>query len=218
MISSRISNIISDPLSLLYTIPGILIGLTVHEWAHAFVAYKLGDPTAKDQGRMTLNPFAHLDLFGILCLLFVGFGWARPVPVNPRNFKNYRRDDILVSIAGICMNLITAFVFMIMLCLGVFKWRLGNNDAFYSIISSIVAINLSLAVFNLIPIYPLDGSHVFDSLLMNKIPKVCMFLHKYGQYILIALLVFGIVSSVLGTVVNWLWNIFLRAALWIIGL
>lgn len=106
----RLSSILQDPLSLLYTLPAIIIGLTVHEWAHAFAADKLGDPTAKNLGRMTLNPFAHIDLFGFLCLLVVGFGWAKPVPVNPRNFKNYRRDDIIVSLAGIAMNLVVAFL------------------------------------------------------------------------------------------------------------
>ena len=115
----RLSSILQDPLSLLYTLPAIIIGLTVHEWAHAFAADKLGDPTAKNLGRMTLNPFAHIDLFGFLCLLVVGFGWAKPVPVNPRNFKNYRRDDIIVSLAGIAMNLVVAFFATILFYFGI---------------------------------------------------------------------------------------------------
>ena len=200
----RLSSILQDPLSLLYTLPAIIIGLTVHEWAHAFAADKLGDPTAKNLGRMTLNPFAHIDLFGFLCLLVVGFGWAKPVPVNPRNFKNYRRDDIIVSLAGIAMNLVVAFFATILFYFGVYRWNLGSNEAFYTIFLSIVMINLSLAVFNLLPIYPLDGSHVFESLFMRYIPRFFMFLRQYGQYILIALLVSGLVSTVLGTVVGWL--------------
>ena len=214
----RLSSILQDPLSLLYTLPAIIIGLTVHEWAHAFAADKLGDPTAKNLGRMTLNPFAHIDLFGFLCLLVVGFGWAKPVPVNPRNFKNYRRDDIIVSLAGIAMNLVVAFFATILFYFGVYRWNLGSNEAFYTIFLSIVTINLSLAVFNLLPIYPLDGSHVFESLFMRYIPKFFMFLRQYGQYILIALLVSGLVSTVLGTVVNWLFEGFSSVAIAILRL
>lgn len=214
----RLSSILQDPLSLLYTLPAIIIGLTVHEWAHAFAADKLGDPTAKNLGRMTLNPFAHIDLFGFLCLLVVGFGWAKPVPVNPRNFKNYRRDDIIVSLAGIAMNLVVAFFATILFYFGVYHWNLGSNEAFYTIFLSIVTINLSLAVFNLLPIYPLDGSHVFESLFMRYIPKFFMFLRQYGQYILIALLVSGLVSTVLGTVVGWLFEGFSSVAIAILRL
>lgn len=214
----RLSSILQDPLSLLYTLPAIIIGLTVHEWAHAFAADKLGDPTAKNLGRMTLNPFAHIDLFGFLCLLVVGFGWAKPVPVNPRNFKNYRRDDIIVSLAGIAMNLVVAFFATFLFYFGVYRWNLGSNEAFYTIFLSIVTINLSLAVFNLLPIYPLDGSHVFESLFMRYIPKFFMFLRQYGQYILIALLVSGLVSTVLGTVVSWLFEGFSSVAIAILRL
>lgn len=214
----RLSSIPQDPLSLLYTLPAIIIGLTVHEWAHAFAADKLGDPTAKNLGRMTLNPFAHIDLFGFLCLLVVGFGWAKPVPVNPRNFKNYRRDDIIVSLAGIAMNLVVAFFATILFYFGVYRWNLGSNEAFYTIFLSIVTINLSLAVFNLLPIYPLDGSHVFESLFMRYIPRFFMFLRQYGQYILIALLVSGLVSTVLGTVVGWLFEGFSSVAIAILRL
>lgn len=214
----RLSSILQDPLSLLYTLPAIIIGLTVHEWAHAFAADKLGDPTAKNLGRMTLNPFAHIDLFGFLCLLVVGFGWAKPVPVNPRNFKNYRRDDIIVSLAGIAMNLVVAFFATILFYFGVYRWNFGSNEAFYTIFLSIVTINLSLAVFNLLPIYPLDGSHVFESLFMRYIPKFFMFLRQYGQYILIALLVSGLVSTVLGTVVGWLFEGFSSVAIAILRL
>ena len=214
----RLSSILQDPLSLLYMLPAIIIGLTVHEWAHAFAADKLGDPTAKNLGRMTLNPFAHIDLFGFLCLLVVGFGWAKPVPVNPRNFKNYRRDDIIVSLAGIAMNLVVAFFATILFYFGVYRWNLGSNEAFYTIFLSIVMINLSLAVFNLLPIYPLDGSHVFESLFMRYIPRFFMFLRQYGQYILIALLVSGLVSTVLGTVVGWLFEGFSSVAIAILRL
>jgi len=164
---SRFLSLFQNPLQLLYILPAILIGMTVHEWAHAFAAYKLGDPTAKNLGRMTLNPIAHFDLFGFICLLLVGFGWAKPVPVNSRYFKHFKRDDIIVSLAGITTNILVAFVFSFVYVAGFLKWGLGTNEAFTSIIGSIISINLALAIFNLIPIYPLDGSHVAESLYMK---------------------------------------------------
>lgn len=216
---SRIQNILSgNVLDILYTLPAILIGLTVHEWAHAFAAYKIGDPTARNLGRMTLNPIAHIDLFGFLCLLLTGFGWAKPVPINPRNFKDYKRDEILVSLAGICTNLLTAFLFILLFYIGMYKLNLYDNAAFVNIFYAVVIVNLSLAVFNLLPLYPLDGSHVFECLLGHRMPRLFQFLHQYGQYILIILLITGLVGNLLGTVVSWLFNGFSAAALAVIGL
>ena len=215
---SRFLQIFQNPLQLLYTLPAILIGLTVHEWAHAYAAYRLGDPTARNLGRMTLNPIAHIDLIGFLMLILVGFGWAKPVPVNPRNFKNYKRDDIIVSLAGIFMNLITAFLFSFVYVAGILKWGLGTNEAFLTIFGSIITINLALAIFNLIPIYPLDGSHVLEALLIRKIPRFFMFLRQYGQWILLALLFTGIVSTVLGFLISGISSGFFTLAAWFVNL
>ena len=215
---SRLAQLFQNPLQFLYILPAILIGLTVHEWAHAYAAYRLGDPTAKNLGRMTLNPLAHIDPIGFVMLLLVGFGWAKPVPVTPRNFKNYRRDDIIVSLAGIATNLIVAFLFSFVYVAGILKWGLATNEAFMSIIGSIISINLTLAVFNLIPIYPLDGSHVAESLLMHKIPRVFMFLRQYGQWILLALLFTGIVSTVLGFLISGISSGFFTLAAWFVNL
>ena len=108
---SRIAQIFSDPLSILYTLPAVLIGLTVHEWAHAFAAYKLGDPTARDMGRMTLNPFAHIDWIGFISLLLLGFGWAKPVMVNPMNMRgNPRTSMAIVALAGPLSNFVMAVI------------------------------------------------------------------------------------------------------------
>jgi Zn-dependent protease len=209
---------IQNPLQLLYVLPAILIGMTVHEWAHAYAAYRLGDPTARNLGRMTLNPLAHFDVFGFLMLLLIGFGWAKPVPVNPRNFKNFRRDDIIVSLAGITTNFIVAFLFSFVYVAGVVKWGLGTNTAFTSIFSSIIIINLSLALFNLIPIYPLDGSHVLESLLVRKIPRFFMFMRQYGQWVLILLLISGVAISVLSYLVSGIFNGFVSFAAGVINL
>ena len=215
---SRFLQIFQNPLQLLYALPAILIGLTVHEWAHAYAAYRLGDPTARNLGRMTLNPIAHIDLIGFLMLILVGFGWAKPVPVNPRNFKNYKRDDIIVSLAGIITNLITAFLFSFVYVAGILKWGLGTNEAFLTIFGSIITINLALAIFNLIPIYPLDGSHVLEALLIRKIPRFFMFLRQYGQWILLALLFTGIVSTVLGFLISGISSGFFTLAAWFVNL
>ena len=214
---SRIAQILQNPLQLLYTLPAIIIGLTVHEWAHAYAAYRLGDPTARNLGRMTLNPLAHFDVFGFLCLLFVGFGWAKPVPINPRNFRHFKRDDIIVSLSGITMNLLVAFVFSFVYVAGVFKWGLGGNAAFTTIFLSIITINLSLMVFNLIPIYPLDGSHVLESLLVRKMPRFFMFMRQYGQIVLLVLLVSGAVGTVLSYAVSGIAGGFITLASRIIG-
>ena len=215
---SRIAQLFQNPLQFLYVLPAIIIGLTVHEWAHAYAAFRLGDPTAKNLGRMTLNPIAHVDIIGFLMLLLVGFGWAKPVPVNPRNFKNYKRDDIIVSLAGIFTNIIVAFLFSFVYVAGILKWGLGTNEAFMSIIGSIITINLALAIFNLIPIYPLDGSHVAESLLMRKIPRVFMFLRQYGQFILLGLLFLGAISYVLSFLISAISGGFFTVAAWFVNL
>ena len=217
-ILSRIAQLFQNPLQFLYILPAIIIGLTVHEWAHAYAAYRLGDPTARNMGRMTLNPIAHIDPIGFIMLLLVGFGWAKPVPINSRNFKHFKRDDIIVSLAGITMNILVAFVFSFIYVAGFLKWGLGTNEAFTSIIGSIISINLALAIFNLIPIYPLDGSHVAESLLMHKIPRVFWFLRQYGQFILLALLLTNIVSTVLGYLISGITSGFFSVAAWVINL
>ena len=215
---SRIAQLFQNPLQFLYILPAIIIGLTVHEWAHAYAAYRLGDPTARNAGRMTLNPLAHIDLFGFAMLLLVGFGWAKPVPVNSRYFKHFKRDDIIVSLAGITTNILVAFVFSFVYVAGFLKWGLGTNEAFTSIIGSIISINLALAIFNLIPIYPLDGSHVAESLFMSKIPRFFMFLRQYGQFILLALLLTNVVSIALGYLVSGITSGFFSVAAWLINL
>lgn len=214
---SKLTGWFTDPLatlqSTLMMLPAVIIGLTFHEWAHAFVAHLCGDDTARDLGRLTLNPIAHIDLVGFLSLLFLGFGWATPVPVNSRRFKHFKRDDIFVALAGITANLVLAFVFSIVpFLLAIAFPSLLQLENFWTVFQYIVVINLSLMVFNLIPLFPLDGAHVLEALLMRKIPKFCFFLRQYGRYIMLALLITGLIGKLLSPVVNFLFN-----RLWYIG-
>ena len=175
---SSLNELLNDPLafleSLLYRVPAMLIALVLHEWAHGFVAYKLGDPTAKQMGRLSLNPLRHLDPLGTALLFLVGFGWAKPVPIDPRYFKNKHRDDLLVSIAGITMNLIIFIVFYTLYyvalraavsCGFLVRWQgafyyAENKSWLFDYLTGVMqytaVISLSLAVFNLLPVPPLD--------------------------------------------------------------
>ena len=185
----------------LYLLPAILIGLSFHEFAHAAAAYALGDQTPKLQGRVTINPIAHVDPFGFIALIFIGFGWGRPVQVNPMNFKNMRRDGIIVDLAGVTMNFILAILFA-----GVFKLLILWNPAFMStymgnviveLIYNIIMINIVLMLFNLLPVPPLDGfgiiTEVFD---LRKRPFYYQ-LYNNGFVILLLLMMFDVTEKVL---------------------
>ena len=174
----------------------VLVCVSGHEFAHAYVAKKMGDDTAQKMGRYTLNPLAHLDLFGTLAFFVFGFGWAKPVPVNPVKFKEYRKGIFLTSIAGIVANIFMAFFasgFYVLF----YRLSLIETNQFISFIISffkiifayLTIINLQLAIFNLIPIAPLDGFNMVYSLTKEG-NRVVKFLFKYGSFILIGLLIF----------------------------
>ena len=177
------------------SLPGIIIAMVIHEWAHARVAYALGDYTPKLDGRLTLNPAAHIDIIGMLMLFVVHFGWAKPVRINPNNFRNPRRDDILVSLAGPFSNLVMAFVTLIVLLLLV-KIGVPLSDGAYSVLQLIMIININFAIFNMLPIPPLDGSQVLRNLLPYKMAYYFSYIERYSFLILIIFLMTPILSYV----------------------
>lgn len=191
---------------LLLLLPAIIIGLTFHEFAHGWVANYLGDPTAKNEGRLTLNPLPHIDPVGFLMLLLFRFGWAKPVPVNPFYFRGDRaRGMLLVSLAGPAANLVVAFVTAMLLRLGVHN--LIPFPYVEILLYLTIKINVVLAIFNLLPIPPLDGSKILASLF----PRQTGFIHgmeTYGMVILLLLLLTGVLGKVLWPAVNSVSGIF----------
>ena len=210
--------LLQDPIQLILVLPCILVSLTFHEWAHGYAANKCGDMTAKMYGRLSLNPLAHLDPIGSVCMLLFGFGWAKPVPIDPRYFKNKHRDDLLVSVAGIAMNLLIFIVFYTLyyaaLRAGVSSGLLVRwQGAFYyaqskswlfeyltGVMQYTAVISLSLAVFNLLPVPPLDGSHLFNDLFLKKNLFVSRTIARYGMGIVMVLSLTGILGKGLGFV------------------
>lgn len=224
----------------------IIFSLSLHEWGHAYAAHINGDDTARNMGRMTLNPIAHIDPMGFILLLVVGFGWAKPVPVNPRNYRNYRKGELMVSFAGIFMNLMLALIAaLIASVLASFDLRAmgyevtapvirivsyGASDTtvpwqIYQFLYILGGLNCCLAVFNLIPVYPLDGSHIFE-LFFGKLvgAKALMWLHRNGTYILYGLLILSAVLSrvsdfsPIGTAAYWIYDKFCALFAWLAGL
>ena len=191
-------------LNMLIALPGIVIGLSFHEFGHAFVSDRLGDPTPRTQGRVTLNPLAHFDPVGFLALMFCGFGWGIPVEVNSRYYKHPRRDELLVSLAGVVMNLIVAIVFSFIVhfvYINVPYDKLSDGTlmgTLFNILLQVVIVNVVLMVFNLIPVPPLDGSKILSELLPPSMAwKFDNLVGRYGFYILIALVFTGITGAII---------------------
>ena len=171
-----------------------MFALSFHEFAHAWMASKCGDNTAARMGRLTLNPMAHLDVIGSLMILFVGFGWAKPVPVDSRNLRDPRKDMMKVAAAGPLSNLLLAMLAgMAWRLLGGINFLLDTN--FPVLIFYFTQINIALAVFNLIPVSPLDGSQIFSGYLMKTNPELALKIQSYGPQVLFGLILFGYVTG-----------------------
>lgn len=188
-------------------IPGIIVGISFHEFAHGWAAYKMGDPTPKFQGRLTVNPKAHIDPVGLVALLFAGFGWGRPVEINPNNFKNRRKGEFITALAGVVMNLLLAIAFAIiikiMLMLGGTAFAATSiGSIIIEILVYVIQINLVLMVFNLIPVPPLDGFTVVTELFNVKHTPAYYTVCRYGSLILLALILFDVTQMILSPCVN----------------
>ena len=195
-----------SPQELVIVIPVFLLALTIHEFAHGWVANRLGDPTARLQGRLTLNPMAHLDIIGTIAIVLIGFGWAKPVPVDARYFRQPRRDTVLVAVAGPLSNLILAV--SISLLLQVMPWAalgpewLWLTKPLYVMLNWSVVINVLLAVFNLLPIPPLDGSRVVAGLLPLRQAISYSRIEPYGFIVIFLLFYTGIIQPVFSPIVG----------------
>lgn len=212
-------------IDILYSLPAIFLAFSFHEFAHAFIAYHMGDVTPKMQGRLTLDPLAHVDWIGLIMFAIFGFGWAKPVQVNSSNFRNRRWSDILVSIAGPMANIVLAFFafFIIHILGGTFS--LNNYGSInsgmailLSILYKIVSLNIIFAFLNLIPIPPFDGYKIVKTLFFRKNIKLFWLLERYSIIILFAMIIFNIFSFIISFPYTFTYRYLDRFTAWLVGL
>ena len=220
MVVITLTNLITNPgalFSLLASIPGVLLAITFHEYAHGLVAYKLGDNTAKDEGRLSLNPLAHLDPIGTLMLLFAGFGWGKPVHVDSRNYTrkiSMEKGEAIVSAAGPLMNIILAFIFTLIYC-AIYKF--AGAGFLHSTMGSVlmlmifytISINVGLGVFNLIPLPPLDGSKIIMPFLPYKAKEWFINNEQIFYLVFVVLWITGLAGIIISPAISWITNGFL---------
>ena len=186
--------------TILATIVAIAVAISVHEFGHAYSAHLLGDDTAKMYGRMTLDPAKHLDFMGLIAMLIVHIGWAKPVPVNPNNFKNYKVGNVIVSLAGVTANIITAIV-----CVLINKYI--NMTAINLIAQYVIVYNVGFAAFNLLPIPPLDGWGVISSFIPYKYREIAYKYESMSSIIFLVLIFTGAYSLFVSPIINLIWQI-----------
>ena len=197
-----ISILLDNPVIFILIIISLTFALCVHEFSHGYVAYIYGDETAYRMGRLTLNPLAHLDPIGSMMILFLGVGYAKPVPVVPSNLRNPRKDMIKVAIAGPASNFILSFIgILIFTLLG--KLGLQQNN-FHLLFSYFIIINIYLGLFNLIPIYPLDGGQIFGNMIAKYNPNIFRQLNEYGPKILLIIIAISILSQGRISIIGWI--------------
>jgi len=199
-----------DILRMLYQLPGIIIGLTCHEFAHAKTADLLGDDTPRLQGRTSLNPLVHIDIIGFILIMIVGFGWAKPVQINPYNFKNRKRDDILVSLAGPLTNILLACVFLgLIKVLYFLPLSFLSTDTLNILVNMFfyaAGINVVLCVFNLVPLPPLDGSHIVFGLTGLNNTRFYYKLSQMSTLILLVLIITNILGKIIGPPISFIFK------------
>ncbi len=210
-----------EMISTLLTLPGVIIAISFHEFAHAYAAYKLGDDTPKMQGRLNLNPLSHIDPVGIVMLIFVHIGWGKPVEINPRNFdRKYSMDkgEAIVSVAGPLMNFVLAILFTIIYC-AIFKFAPATfilsqtGDILLLVISATIAVNVGLGVFNLIPLPPLDGSKIFRNILPYNAKAWIDRNEKWFYIIFLLIWITGLAGTIISPIIDAITN----GILWLVG-
>ena len=193
------NQLIFDFLRLIASLLAVAVVLTMHEFAHAFIAYKCGDPTPKFSGRLSLNPMRHFDILGLVLFAFAGFGWAKPVPINPNNFRHYKRGLAFTAIAGVVTNYLSAFIFypLLLIVISYVQTPFIALDTFlYYLFLFLYSYSLAFSVFNLIPLPPLDGWRVVEAV-NRKRGKVYRFFEQYGYIILLVLIAIHCLVEVL---------------------
>ena len=192
----------------------LFTAITVHEYAHGIIAYKLGDPTAKYAGRLSLNPLSHLDPIGALCMVFFRFGWAKPVPINPMYFKDRKRDSAIVALAGPLSNIILAFlstiVFAVYYVYVYLNFPNFVTQFIYTVFMQLAVVNISFAVFNLIPFPPLDGSKILGAFLSYENYGRLLQYERFGFPVLILLSLTGFLGRILSLFINPLFSLWLK--------
>ena len=201
-----------DPAVQVILIPVIIFALSFHEFAHGWTASKFGDQTAKMAGRLTLNPIAHLDIFGSLALYFMGFGWAKPVPVNPYNLQDPKRNLLWISLAGPVSNILLAFISGILLSVLIRLGLIGTQAPITMVLIMSLQINLVLAIFNFLPIPPLDGSKILEGLVPNKYHNQLAQFELYGPRVLFGLILISMFTrfSIFSIIISPIMSIFLK--------
>ena len=201
-----------DPSVQIILIPVIIFALSFHEFSHGWMAQRYGDPTAKLAGRLTLNPMAHLDIFGSLALYLMGFGWAKPVPVNPQYLANPKKDMMWIALAGPVSNLIVALISGILLSVLLRLGIIGTQSPLIMVLIMSLQINLVLAIFNFIPIPPLDGSRILEGLVPNKYHNELAKFEYYGPRVLMGLILLSMFTrfNIFAVVISPIMTIFLK--------
>lgn len=201
-----------DPAVQIVLIPVIIFALSFHEFSHGWMAQRFGDPTAKLAGRLTLNPMAHLDIFGSLALYLMGFGWAKPVPVNPQYLANPKKDMMWIALAGPVSNLIIALISGILLSILFRLGVIGGQSPLITVLIMSLQINLVLAIFNFIPIPPLDGSRILEGLVPNKYHNELAKFEYYGPRVLMGLILLSMFTrfNIFAVVISPIMTIFLK--------